>query len=317
MANYRRSLRFLFKHALTAGFGTKKGLLYRCLDAVKLLHTYFSQVKWFVIAFRFYTRSYMHLALAVCALQWVTAIRYGINPNLTLCFFTFWSVIFVYTTSAKYYNCDYYFFQKMIFFRKKPNLFYLLSGFISLLLLPKLAPKTILYLTPLSLVSLLYIYPVFPLQVNLRTIPGIKIFVVAAIWSGLTVYIPILDANIALSIDIGIEMIQRFLYVLVLLLPFEIRDLAFDNAELKTLPQLLGIKTTKCLGSTLLLAFTCLSLLKSKTTVVIHSTYIAIAILSAIFLWMAKTKQNRYYSSFWVESISVIWLGTQLFIEHV
>ncbi len=42
---------------------------------------------------------------------------------------------------------------------------------------------------------------------------------------------------------------QRVLLVLAFLIPFEIRDLAYDKPELKTIPQRIGVTQTKIFGS--------------------------------------------------------------------
>ncbi len=137
-------------------------------------------------------------------------------------------------------------------------------------------------------------------------VPSIKIFVIAAVWAGTTVYLPVAYENINWDWDITIMIIQRFMVVIALTLPFEIRDLKYDEIELGTLPQLLGIDKTKKLGYALLIAALLLEFLKDNLTIYVIA---AISILTAIGIYFAKKNQNRFYASFWVEGIPVIgWL---------
>ena len=44
-----------------------------------------------------------------------------------------------------------------------------------------------------------------------------------------------------------IEAIQRYLYVVIAMLPFEIGDMKYDSIKLSTIPQRIGIARTKVL----------------------------------------------------------------------
>ncbi|MBL4663092.1 MAG: hypothetical protein JKY22_05960, partial [Flavobacteriaceae bacterium] len=63
---------------------------------------------------------------------------------------------------------------------------------------------------------------------NLRTFSGTKIFVVALVWAGVTVFVPWSDSLVELNSDIWLSFIQRILIIIVCTLPFEIRDLRYD-----------------------------------------------------------------------------------------
>ena len=45
--------------------------------------------------------------------------------------------------------------------------------------------------------------------------------------------------------DVWIEATQRYLYVVIAILPFEIRDMQYDSIKLSTIPQQIGIIKTK------------------------------------------------------------------------
>ena len=108
---------------------------------------------------------------------------------------------------------------------------------------------------------------------------------------------------------------QRFALIFVLILIFEIIDLSNDDPHLKTVPQQMGVKRTKILGYILLIIFCVLELFNSNVNGNLNFQFFsqqlllifAIAILVALFLAFANEKRSKYYTSFWVESIPIVW----------
>ncbi|MBC8884157.1 hypothetical protein H9X57_14730 [Flavobacterium piscinae] len=98
-------------------------------------------------------------------------------------------------------------------------------------------------------------------------------------------------------------MFQRFLIVIALMIPFEILDSETDDDSMKTLPQRFGIFKTKWFGIILLLPFVLLEFFKEKIEV---STLI-IAVITALFIGFTTLKRDKYYTSFWVESVPICW----------
>ena len=99
------------------------------------------------------------------------------------------------------------------------------------------------------MLTLLYAIPFLSgFHKNLREVSYLKIVVVALVWSGFTVLIPVLDAGIEFSIQLVLVAIQRFLIVVVLILPFDIRDVKYDAISLQTIPKKIGVEKTKKLG---------------------------------------------------------------------
>ena len=96
--------------------------------------------------------------------------------------------------------------------------------------------------------TLLYALPVFSRKRNLRSFYGAKMYTIAFVWAGVTVLLPVLNAGQALAMDVWISFVQRFLFVIVITLPCDMRDLNYDRNEIHTIPKSLGIKSTKVLG---------------------------------------------------------------------
>lgn len=174
--------------------------------------------------------------------------------------------------------------------------------------------KTLFYIAGLGLVTFLYAIPFLPKRFlldekqNLRNIGGIKIYVIALVWSGVTVFLPLVNNGITISEDIIITAIQRFVFVVVLILPFEIRDLQFDNLKLSTIPQKIGERWTKIMGVILLILFYALEFFKNGVTPKELIIFLLITIITFISLMYAKKNQSKYYSGFWVEGLPIFWL---------
>lgn len=157
------------------------------------------------------------------------------------------------------------------------------------------------------LLTLLYTLPFFPKLGNARNWAGVKIYIVAFCWAGITLFLPIFNADLPLSQDVFLKFFQRFLLVIILIMIFEIIDLKNDDLSLKTVPQRLGVYRTKMLNLFLLIPFYCLEFFKSDFQIIqLWINLILIAVI-ALFTVFSSPKRSDYYTSFWVESIPVFW----------
>ncbi|MEM9646910.1 MAG: hypothetical protein AAF969_00405, partial [Bacteroidota bacterium] len=159
----------------------------------------------------------------------------------------------------------------------------------------------------LGLISSLYAVPLLPQTPNLRSLGGLKIFIVALVWAGFTVLLPVLDSGHVFGWDVYILFFQRFILVLALLLPFEIRDLQWDAPQLRTLPQVYGEGKTKQLGIILSVAFFLIPFLKDELSrAEILGGLFLTTVLVVVFLYKSNMQQ-RYFASFWVEGLPILW----------
>ena len=156
-------------------------------------------------------------------------------------------------------------------------------------------------------ITLLYTLPFFPNRKNARNWAGVKIYIVALCWVGVTLGLPVLNAAISITSDFYLKCIQRFILIFVLVLIFEIIDLANDDPHLKTVPQQIGVKRTKILGILLLIPFYFLEFLKSNFDEKQLIVNLILVALISLFLLFANEKRSKYYTSFWVESVPIIW----------
>jgi len=171
----------------------------------------------------------------------------------------------------------------------------------------QLSIETLLFIAPFGLLTVLYAIPFLSgFQKNLRNISFLKIIIIALVWSGVTVLLPVIEVK-QFPTDVTIyHMIQRFLLVCVLILPFDIRDMQYDAISLQTIPQKIGIEKTKKLGYVLLLFTLVLEFIISSNTST-RNTFLILFFVALFFLMRATKNQSKYYSSFWVESIPILW----------
>jgi uncharacterized membrane protein len=157
--------------------------------------------------------------------------------------------------------------------------------------------------------TLLYTLPFFPNRKNARNWAGVKIYIVSLCWVGVTVFLPLLKAKGTFGTEFFIFSIQRFILIFVLILIFEIIDLKHDDPNLKTVPQQIGVENTKKLGYLLMVLFCLMEVFNFKYQLLILELIfkIAIACITGLFLAFANEKRSKYYTSFWAESIPVLW----------
>ncbi|WP_461589375.1 UbiA prenyltransferase family protein [Winogradskyella sp.] len=177
-----------------------------------------------------------------------------------------------------------------------------------------LSHSTLICIAVLAVITFLYAIPILPMRYfrdkkkNLRQISGLKVYVIAFVWTFTTVILPLLANNIEIDTDVIVSSLQRYILVIVLMLPFEIRDLNFDSLKLGTIPQRIGIKNTKIIGVVLLLVFFLLEFFKDDLTTSALLSSLGIIVLTLLFLVFSHRNQSKYYSAFWVESIPIFWL---------
>jgi len=253
--------------------------------------------------FDFYIFSNIHVAIATYCLTKITLLEIGITESKTASF-VFLSTLLSYNlirfvrlnTIKNWYNN---------WITKNTKALYFISaiGLLGTLYYSiQLRFKAILTLIPFALATIFYVIPIK--KKSLRKIARLKIFLIAISWAGITVLFPLIQNYMTIRITDWITFIQRILIVIIITLPFDIRDIEYDAKELKTLPQQIGIKKTKIIGILLLISFLILELFKSEKTII---NLLIIAIISGTLLIKATKKQTKYYSAFFVEAIPILW----------
>lgn len=266
----------------------------------------------------FYINSSIHVALAVMSLSWITLLEFDISYDKDLLYFIFFATVTGYNF-VKYFGLTKFHYRRLTNLLKMVQIFSLCCFFGLCFYAFQLNSKTLIFVFGAVIITFLYAVPFLPKRLfidekqNLRGISGLKIYVIALVWVGVTVFIPLINNNFPINFDVFITAFQRFLFIMVLMFPFEIRDMQFDNLKLSTIPQKIGIKTTKAIGTLLLIGFFFLEFLKVETSPKRILILVIITFITFLFLAFSEENKNIYYSSFWVEGLPVLWLILMLF----
>ncbi len=258
------------------------------------------------LLFNFYINASIHVALAVTSLLYVTFQEFDISFSSSLFGIVFFGTISGYNF-IKYARIAGLHHRSLATSLKGIQVFSFLCAGILLYFLFKLQPTLWVPLFILGLFTALYAIP-FLAGKSLRTLHGIKIFVVALVWAGVTVLFPLWNSVLFQEANLWLSFSQVFLLVIVWTLPFEIRDIDYDAQSLGTLPQKLGVKKTKILGTVLMLGVLVMEGIKEPILEMHFWSVLFVAVLSVLLLWISQKKQPKYFASFWVESIPIVWM---------
>ncbi len=257
------------------------------------------------LIFAFYINSSIHVALAVVAFTAISVMEYNLTIPTELWIFVFFGAITGYNF-VKYAKIAGLHHRQLAYSLKTIQIFSAVC-FILLLYSIFCLPWNVLLITAcFGIPTFFYAVPVIRHK-NLRSFTGIKIFVVAFVWAGITVIIPVVASNTNISGDLLLTFFQRIVIVVALMLPFEIRDVPYDSLNLKTLPQQIGVWGTKMLGEGVLLVCLVFEFFKHTTDLAYLASLFVFSILLGGLLIISKTHQSRYFASFWVEGLPILW----------
>ena len=267
---------------------------------------YFCLMRWPIRIFDFYINSSIHVALAVVSLFMISTLILNISVENELICFVFFATISCYNVLK--FGPRLYKWQKE---RPQRNAIAILSllatfltGFYAIAL-----PRQVWPLLSLVLVLMaFYMLPVFPRDRNLRSLGIVKVLLVAACWTCITLLLPVISAHRELDWDIGILTTQRFLLIIALIIPFEIRDMHFDPPDIKTIPRRIGVKTTKILGVLLAILSLLLCFLRDEVSTAEIQGRLLMTLVLSLLIIRTPADPSKYYASFGVESLPILWL---------
>lgn len=257
--------------------------------------------------FDFYIFSNLHVALASFSLTKLSLLTQQNSANI-IPYFVFFATILSYnyirltrinTIKSKFYNWINHWRIYLILL----SIFALIA---CAFLIVQIRWQALISLMPFALLTGFYVLPPgISKRMTLRTLPGFKIVVIAFTWAGITVLFPLSQYDM---VDTSIFWLffQRFLFVIVLTIPFDIRDVTYDSETLKTLPIWLGIKNAKILGFIVLGLYLLISIVVLKP--VYQGIEIFIALCLGVLLFKSSANRSYYFYAFWVEGIPILWL---------
>ena len=253
------------------------------------------------------------MALSSFSMAYITLLKFDQPFEKWVLYFVFFATITGYNF-VKYFGLAKFHHRRLAGWLKLIQVFSLICFLLMCYCALQLHIQSLIYIGIFGLVTFLYAIPFLPRYLfmdqeqNLRSIGGLKVYVIGLVWAGVTVLLPLHNGNYHFDADVWLTALQRFIFVVVLMLPFEIRDLQYDSLKLSTIPQRIGIKNTKIIGIIFGILFFLIEFFKDELNPNEIKVSFTIAVIMILFLLFSKKNQSRYYSSFWVEGIPMVWL---------
>ncbi|MCH2042523.1 MAG: UbiA family prenyltransferase [Saprospiraceae bacterium] len=166
-----------------------------------------------------------------------------------------------------------------------------------------------------ALLSLAYVLPFLGgKRRRLRDVNFIKIFLIAITWAYVTVVLVLTEHEISWNYQTCLVLVERFLFIFAITLPFDLRDWKIDQAAgVLTLPVYLGEKGTIILAQVLLTIATIISFWIYPST--LWGAYLLAQAITAFLIYQAPGQKHDYYftgfldGTMWIRPILVILLG--------
>lgn len=151
------------------------------------------------------------------------------------------------------------------------------------------------YLLPLFILALLYFVPF----VKLRKSPWVKLFTLTIVWTAVTAVIPAVLVQYSNTQFFIVHIVTRFLFMLAICIPFDIRDMSIDKQEnVVTLPLVFGEQKTKTLALICLMLYLVLVVGEYQIRMIDATLFTALlvaTVLNSILILMTNRNRNEYF----------------------
>ena len=266
----------------------------------------------------------VYVATGTFSLTWLSLQFYG-NDKIDLAFFVFFSTLFTYNfirlarvqhmikegDSTRHKNI--FRFRAFLWF------FSIISAIAAFIFFLRVDESIYYPLLFMGLISIAYSLPVYKKQgiwLRLRDMPFIKIFIIAFVWAIVTSLFPMQVSDVPIN---WLVVIERFLFVFAITIPFDIRDLRFDAENLNTIPQVFGIKKARYIGLVAIVIAEAL-LFYNYFFFGMYSLFSALAIyisyeLSAVLVYKSHPSLTERYFTLGVEGTSIL-LGLLFYLSQ-
>lgn len=259
--------------------------------------------------------SNLYIALCAMAQGALTYLLLGVPININVLGFLGCSTLFLYNLSmllSRPPNPEVSPFRRVRWIFRHYNTIAALSAIALVALLPfslRLQWQTLVAFGITGVIAVAYNFPFLWIggkYTGLRGLPGAKLFIIAAVWALSCVLSPIVELHFSGTItptsSTVILTIKRFLFVVAITIPFDIRDLFQDKQyQLKTIPVLLGEKGALLLCQILLGTYIGLLFIFSNP---IHYYTLALAFVTLFTGWLifkSQWQRNEYYYFFFLD----------------
>tara|TARA_B110000196_G_C21065400_1_gene624593 strand:- start:122 stop:1021 length:900 start_codon:yes stop_codon:yes gene_type:complete len=269
--------------------------------------------------------SNLYVATGTFSLTWLSLQFYD-NSNLELPFFVFFSTLFAYNfmrlvrLQPMLKEGDSIRHKSIFKYRVFLWVLCVVSGVCAFLFFLKVDDFVLYTLLFMGLISVAYSLPVYKKNGSwlcLRDVPSIKIILIAFVWAVVTSIFPMQVSGVPIN---WLKVLERFLFVFAITIPFDIRDLRFDALNLYTIPQVFGIKNARYIGM-LSLLFAEGILFYEYFFLEVYPFYSALAIylvyeLSVLLVYKSHPYMPERYFTLGVEGASIL-LGLLFYLSKI
>lgn len=148
-----------------------------------------------------------------------------------------------------------------------------------------------------GLIALGYVIPAGKGGKRLRDLHFLKIFLIAAVWALITVWLPAAGAGRGFDRAVLLMALERASFIFAITLPFDVRDLMIDrHTRVKTLPAFLGIPLTVALSFFLLLLMMIFAGMNDYPPGVMTALAISASLSAALSAFSYKIEHDYYFS---------------------
>lgn len=164
-----------------------------------------------------------------------------------------------------------------------------------------------------ALLSLAYVIPLFAGKKRLRDFHFIKIFLIALVWTWLTVIMPAIYYSLEFQLCTLLMVLERTCFVFAITIPFDIRDLEIDRFnKVKTLPYRLGIKKSKAIALVSLAMALFFAWLNYYTLGISLLQWLAYGLSCLVAAWLvlkSSTSQHDYFYTGLMDGTMILQAG--------
>lgn len=169
------------------------------------------------------------------------------------------------------------------------------------------------FLLHLALISVGYTVPVLYKRKRvrpLRSVPLLKVFLIAYVWAVVTAMFPLLDAGMDVWQPETLWLfLRRFLFILALALLFDIRDFSYDrDRNTLTFPGWMGVRNTKLLSLGLLGLYMLVVLASGERGIILWAL-LASALGAAVIVWRSAENRPRAYFALLADGAMLLHAG--------
>ena len=268
------------------------------------------------LIFDFYVKSSIHLSICLLAFCTVSYITLEIDISFLILLSSFAATLVIYNY-IKFFADNPFLEHEQTLSKKLIKTITIIFFIVLMSVIPFLNFITVAIGLAIFTFTIAYVTPIFGLKKNFRNFGGIKVLIVSICWSATSVLVPVAESQLFLDQKSIIVFFQRIFLIFACTIPFEIRDLKYDLSALQTIPQVYGIQKTKFLAILSLIIFLIFSFHLHYENSVIFFSELMVSMFVACLVIFSEKQQKKYFSSFFVESVPIVWVGFTIVFRHL